>query len=233
MMHRKIAKAAVFAALVLTVGTLGACGSGGNSGSDGGGGSSVSGGSSGTDGGGGGSSGTDGGGSSGGTDGGGSSSGGSVTGTVRWPDGTPAAGASVYFYDYEPQISLDTGGWSNGKYWVPKLSSDGSYSLGGCPCNDLTAYIYLPGQPGGDPNNGGQDCWIIAGDGSGNYTGDPASPGDVINWQALDMPCDSSWYASDQSAVASTASLLAQQSVGYAGTWQAAETRAGGGGSGG
>jgi len=213
MMHRKIAKAAVFAALVLTVGTLGACGSGGNSGSDGGGGSSVSGGSSGTDGGG--------------------SSGGSATGTVRWPDGTPAAGASVYFYDYEPQISLDTGGWSNGKYWVPKLSSDGSYSLGGCPCNDLTAYIYLPGQPGGDPNNGGQDCWIIAGDGSGNYTGDPASPGDVINWQALDMPCDSSWYASDQSAVASTASLLAQQSVGYAGTWQAAETRASGGGSGG
>ena len=233
MMHRKIAKAAVFAALVLTVGTLAACGSGGNSGSDGGGGSSVSGGSSGTDGGGGGSSGTDGGGSSGGTDGGGSSSGGSVTGTVRWPDGTPAAGASVYFYDYEPQISLDTGGWSNGKYWVPKLSSDGSYSLGGCPCNDLTAYIYLPGQPGGDPNNGGQDCWIIAGDGSGNYTGDPASPGDVINWQALDMPCDSSWYASDQSAVQSTASLLAQQSVGYAGTWQAAETRASGGGSGG
>ena len=210
MMHRKIARAAVFAALVLTVGTLAACGSGGNSGSDGGGGSSVSGGS-----------------ISGG------SSGGSVTGTVRWPDGTPAAGASVYFYDYEPQISLDTGGWSNGKYWVPKLSSDGSYSLGGCPCNDLTAYIYLPGQPGGDPNNGGQDCWIIAGDGSGNYTGDPASPGDVINWQALDMPCDSSWYASDQSAVASTASLLAQQSVGYAGTWQAAETRASGGGSGG
>ena len=105
MMHRKIAKAAVFAALVLTVGTLAACGSGGNSGSDGGGGSSVSGGSIS-----GGSSGTDGGGSSGGTDGGGSSSGGSVTGTVRWPDGTPAAGASVYFYDYEPQISLDTGG---------------------------------------------------------------------------------------------------------------------------
>ena len=213
MMHRKIAKAAVFAALVLTVGTLGACGSGGNSGSDGGGGSSVSGGSSGTDGGG--------------------SSSGTVTGTVSWPDGTPAAGASVYFYDYEPQISLDTGGWSNGKYWVPKLGSDGGYSLSGCPCNDLTAYVYLPGQPGGDPNNGGQDCWIIAGDGGGNYTGDPASPGDVINWQALDMPCDSSWYASDQSAVASTASLLAQQSVGYAGTWQAAETRASGGGSGG
>jgi hypothetical protein len=47
------------------------------------------------------------------------------------------------------------------------------------------------------------------------------------------MPCDSTWYASDQSAVQSTASLLAQQSVGYAGTWQAAETRASGGGSGG
>ena len=152
-----------------------------------------------------------------------------VTGTVSWPDGQPAAGASVYFYDYEPQISLDTGGWSNGKYAVPTLPSDGSYSLTGCPCNDLTAYIYLPGQPGGDPNNGGQDCWIIMQDDSGNYTGDPANPGDVINWQVLDMPCDSTWYASDQSAVQSTASLLAQQSVGYAGTWQAAEARASGG----
>jgi hypothetical protein len=154
-----------------------------------------------------------------------------VTGTVSWPDGQPAAGASVYFYDYEPQISLDTGGWSNGKYWVPTLPSDGSYSLGGCPCNDLTAYIYLPGQPGGDPDNGGQDCWIIAQDDSGNYAGDPANPGDVINWQALNMPCDSTWYASDQAAVQSTASLLAQQSVGYAGTWQAAEARASGSGS--
>jgi hypothetical protein len=156
-----------------------------------------------------------------------------VTGTVSWPDGQPAAGASVYFYDYEPQISLDTGGWSNGKYAVPTLPSDGSYSLTGCPCTDLTAYIYLPGQPGGDPSNGGQDCWIIMQDDSGNYAGDPANPGDVINWQALNMPCDSTWYASDQSAVQSTASLLAQQSVGYAGTWQAAEARASGGGSGG
>ena len=156
-----------------------------------------------------------------------------VTGTVTWPDGNRAAGASVYFYDYEPQISLETGGWSNGRYSVPTLSSDGSYSLSGCPCSDLTAYIYLPGQPGGDPNNGGQDCWIIMKDDGGNYTGDPANPGAVINWQALDMPCDSTWYASDQSAVQSTASLLAQQSVGYAGTWQAAEARASGGGSGG
>jgi hypothetical protein len=152
-----------------------------------------------------------------------------VTGTVSWPDGQLAAGASVYFYDYEPQISLETGGWSNGTYWVPTIHSDGTYSLSGCPCNDLTAYIYLPGQPGGDPNSGGQDCWIIMQDGSGNYSGDPANPGDVINWQALNMPCDSSWYASDQQAVQSTASLLAQQSVGYAGTWQAAEARASGG----
>ena len=154
-----------------------------------------------------------------------------VTGTVRWPDGQLASGASVYFYDYEPQISLDTGGWSNGTYQVKYLLANGSYSLSGCPCSDLTAYIYLPGQPGGDPNNGGQDCWIIMGDDSGNYTGGPANPGDAINWQALDMPCDNGWYASDQSAVQSTASLLAQQSVGYAGTWQAAETRASGGGS--
>jgi hypothetical protein len=195
----------VLAASVLAVGLLAACGGGGDGGNVGGSGNGS--------------------GNVGGS--------GSLTGTVRWPDGNLAAGASVYFYDYEPQISLDTGGWSNGRYWVPTLQSDGSYSLSGCPCNDLTAYIYLPGQPGGDPNNGGQDCWIIMKDGSGNYTGDPANPGDVINWQALSMPCDSTWYASDQSAVQSTASLLAQQSVGYAGTWQAAEARASGGGSGG
>ncbi len=216
MMHRGMANVAtrtirffvlVSAASVLAVGTLAACG--GSGGTNDGGGSGISSG------------------SGSGTNDGGSS--GSVTGTVTWPDGQPAAGASVYFYDYEPQISLDTGGWSNGKYAVPTLPSDGSYSLTGCPCNDLTAYIYLPGQPGGDPNNGGQDCWIIMQDDSGNYTGDPANPGDVINWQALDMSCDSTWYASDQSAVQSTASLLAQQSVGYAGTWQAAEARASGG----
>jgi hypothetical protein len=202
----------VFAASVLAVGALTACGGGFSGGTNDGGGYSGGGGS-----------------SSGTNDGAGASS---VTGTVTWPDGTPAAGASVYFYDYEPQISLDTGGWSNGTYQVQQLPADGSYSLSGCPCNDLTAYIYLPGQPGGDPNNGGQDCWIIMGDDSGNYSGDPANPGDVINWQALDMPCDSTWYASDQSAVQSTASLLAQQSVGYAGTWQAAAARASGGGSG-
>jgi hypothetical protein len=97
---------------------------------------------------------------------------------------------------------------------VPALSSDGSYSLAGCPCNDLTACIYLPGQPGGDPDNGGQDCWIIMKDDSGNYTGDPVNPGDVINWQALDTPCDSTWYASDQSAVQLTASLLARSAPG-------------------
>ena len=62
--------------------------------------------------------------------------------------------------------------------------------------------------------------------------------GDVINWQALDMPCSPTWYTSDQSTVQSQATALDPSLNGgdysaYAGTWQAAELRASGGGSGG
>ena len=128
---------------------------------------------------------------------------GTVTGTVSWPDGNLAAGASVYFYDYEPQLSIVTDGWSDGTYEVQPLGADGSYSLPGCPCNDLTAYIYLPGTSGGDPTNGGQDCWIIMQDDGQTYSGRKASSGDAINWQALDMPCSPTWYTSDQTTVQS------------------------------
>jgi hypothetical protein len=86
----------VFAASVLVMGALAACGGGNNGGSDS-----------------------------------------SVIGTVTWPDGHPAAGASVYFYNHDPAFTAS--GWSDGKYEVEPLPANGSYSLGGCPCGDLTA----------------------------------------------------------------------------------------------
>jgi len=199
----------VFAASVLVMAALTACGGGSN-----------------------------GGGNNGGISGSSSGSSSSVTGTVTWPDGHPAANASVYFYDHEPQFSATADGWSDGKYGVEQLPSNGSYSLGGCPCGDLTAYLYVPSTPGADPANGGRDCWIIMQDTSGNYSGLQASPGDVINWQARDMLCSPTWYASDQSAVQSQATAIDPSQNGgdpsaYAGTWQAAEGRTSGGGSGG
>jgi len=169
---------------------------------------------------GGGGGGVGGGGVSGGGGGAGSGSG-SVTGTISWPNGDPAAGASVYFYNYDPGFTPV--GWSDGQYEVQQLPADGSYSLGGCPCQDLTAYVYVPATAGADPQNGGQACWIIMQDENQNFSGRPANPGDVINWQALDLPCSPTWYTSDQSTVQSeyTAVLPYLNS----GTWQAAETR--------
>jgi len=157
---------------------------------------------------------------------------GAVTGTVTWPDGNPAANASVYFYNYDPGFTAS--GWSDGEYEVRPLPADGSYSLGGCPCGDLTAYLYVPSTPGADPANGGQDCWIIMQDDNGTYSGRQAKPGDVINWQALDMPCSPTWYTSDQSTVQSQATALDPRLNGgdysaFAGYWPAAELRTSGG----
>lgn len=213
----------VFAASVLTVGTLAACGGSGGGTNDGSG-TNVS---SATNDGGSSSSGTNGGGSSGGTNVGGGS--GSVTGTVTWPDGQPAANASVYFYNHDPGFSAS--GWSDGEYQVQQLPADGSYSLPDCPCQDLTAYLYVPATPGADPANGGQDCWIIMQDGNQAYSGRRASPGDDINWQALDMPCSSTWYASDQAAVQSEQATVLPSF--NSGSWQSAEARTSSGGSGG
>jgi hypothetical protein len=147
-----------------------------------------------------------------------------VTGTISWPDGHPAANASVYFYNYDP--GFNASGWWNGEYEVQQLPADGSYSLTGCPCQDLTAYLYVPATPGAGPTSGGQDCWIIMQDGNQTYSGRQANPGDVINWQALDLPCSPTSYTSDQSTVESeyTTVLPALNS----GTWQAAEARTSG-----
>jgi hypothetical protein len=106
--------------------------------------------------------------------------------------------------------------------------------MGGCPCADLTAYLYVPSTPGADPANGGRDCWIIMQDNNGTYSGRQANPGGLINWQARDMLCSPTWYTSDQSTVQSQARVIDPSLNGgdysaYAGTWQAAELRTSGG----
>jgi hypothetical protein len=156
--------------------------------------------------------------------------------------------ASVYFYNPDPGFSGN--GWSQGEdshgnwdgTWYYKqltqdqLPADGSYSLPGCPCRDLTAYLYIPANYSAPMNNGGFACFIIMQDGSGNYSGRQANPGDVINWQALDMPCSPLFYNSDQSTVQSERISLDPRLnggdySGFAGYWQAAEARTSGGGS--
>jgi len=192
-------RALAFAASVMAVAALAAC-HGTNGGGYSGGGNTGNGGGNTT------------GSVSSGTNSGGSS--GSVTGTVTWPDGQPAANASVYFYNYDPGFSAN--GWYDGKYGVQQLPADGSYSLSGCPCQDLTAYLYIPAP------SGGQDCWIIMQDDTQTYSGLPASPGDVINWQAKDLPCSPTWYTSDASTVQSEAtSVLPQLNSGSWQSWEA------------
>jgi hypothetical protein len=214
----------VFAASVLAVGLLAACGGGSASS---GGGSVSSGGGSVSSGGSGGSAG------SGGSGGVGSVGGGSVTGTVTWPDGSPAANASVYFNNHETGFSGS--GWSqhdsaNSWFEVQQLPADGSYSLPGCPCGDLTAYLLVPSAVM-SPANGGWDCWIIMQDGNQTYSGRQANPGDVINWQALNMPCSPTFYTSDQPTVQSEATTVLPSL--NSGAWQAAKQLTSGGGSGG
>ena len=155
-----------------------------------------------------------------------------VTGKVTWPDGNPAANASVYFNNHETGFSGS--GWNKSdyaNYWYQQqqLPADGSYSLTGCPCGDLTAYLScrLARRP---QANGGWYCWIIMQDYSGNYSGRKANPGDVINWQALNMNCSPTFYTSDRSTVQQEGILLDPSQNGgdytvYAGTWQDAERR--------
>jgi len=159
-----------------------------------------------------------------------------VTGTVSWPDGNPAANASVYFNNHDPGFSGN--GWNqgqNGNWWyqVQQLPADGSYSLPGCPCGYLTAYLLVPPTSGASLANGGFACWIIMQDDSGTYSGRQVSPGDVIKWRALRMNCSPTFYTSDSSTVQSVRietdpSQNGGDYSGYAGTWQDAETRTSG-----
>ena len=165
-----------------------------------------------------------------------------VTGTVTWHDQNPAANASVYFANADSGFSgngwtpeTDSQGNPNGTYYyvVSQLPTDGTYSLPGCPCSALTAFLYVPATPGADPASGGRDCWIVMQDDSGNFSGLQASPGDVVNWHALDMNCSPIPYSTDASTVQSEYTLTDPSANGgdysqYAGTWQAAESRTSG-----
>jgi hypothetical protein len=160
-----------------------------------------------------------------------------VTGTVTWPDGNPAANASIYFENRDLAACINnpngfTGaGWSVGdscnyfyQYLQLPAAGGGSYSLQGCPCANLTAYLYVPGAVMTQAN-GGSDCFIIMKNRPNNqnyqnYSGFQANPGDVIDWQALDLPCSNSWYASDPAAVQSVAT---QPPPFNSGPWQNAE----------
>ena len=236
----------VLAASVLAAGALAACGSGGGnvgasggnvgvSGNVGGSGGSVGdsgsvggsvgdSGSSGSSGsvGDSGSSGSSGDSGSSGSSGSGGSGGSSVTGTVTWPDGHLAANASVFFNNHDPGFSGS--GWSQGQngnwYQQQQLPANGSYSLTGCPCGDLTAYLYVPAAVMSQAN-GGWDCWIIMQDDNQNYSGLQANPGAVINWQALNMLCSRTFYTSDQATVQSEQTTVLPSL--NAGTWQTAE----------
>jgi hypothetical protein len=156
-----------------------------------------------------------------------SSQGDAVTGTVTWPDGRLAANAQVYWY--VGGYSLD----SPVDYAISHVHTDGSYSIGGCPCSPLTGYLFVSSAYGADPLNGGRDCWIIL-QARGTYQGITANPGDVIDWQALDMPCAAYMYRSDQSDVQQEALMLNPATNGgdysaSGGSWQDAETRTNGG----
>lgn len=156
-----------------------------------------------------------------------SSQGDAVTGTVTWPDGHPAANVQVYWY--VGGYSLD----SPVDYAISHIGADGSYSIGGCPCSPLTGYLFVPSTYGADPLNGDRDCWIIL-QARGTYQGITANPGDVIDWQALDVPCAAHMYRSGQSDVQQEAQMLNPATNGgdysaSGGSWQDAETRTSGG----
>ena len=150
-----------------------------------------------------------------------------VTGTVTWPDGKPAVSASVYFNNHETGFSGS--GWSQhdsaNSWYRQQLPADGSYSLPGCPCADLTAYLFVPSAVM-SPANGGWDCWIIMQDDNKTYSGRQANPGDIINWQGLDLACSPTFYTSDPPTVQSQSTAVSS------GSWQTAEQLTSGGGSG-
>jgi hypothetical protein len=150
-----------------------------------------------------------------------------VTGTVTWPNGDLAGNTQVYWFvgGYRLDSPVD--------YAISPVSADGRYSLGGCPCAPLTGYLFVPPRPGADPLHGGRDCWIIL-QARGTYQGVTANPGEVIDWQALDLPCSAHPYRSGPADVQAEARLLnpatsRSDSSATGGSWQDAEARTGGG----
>ena len=129
----------------------------------------------------------------------------------------------------QPRTEADGSGWSQhdsaNSWYRQQLPADGSYSLPGCPCADLTAYLFVPSAVM-SPANGGWDCWIIVQDDNKTYSGRQANPGDIINWQGLDLACSPTFYTSDPPTVQSQSTAVSS------GSWQTAEQLTSGGGSG-
>jgi hypothetical protein len=149
-----------------------------------------------------------------------------VTGTITWPDGNPAASTQVFWY---------AGGYNSASAsFESQIPADGSYSLSGCPCSPLVGYLHVPPPSQAWPVNKDRDCWIIL-KAHGTYSRITAHPGEVINWQALNIPCATGPYRSSPSDVQSEIQLLnaamadpMKGRIATAGTWQDAENRTSG-----
>ena len=153
-----------------------------------------------------------------------------MTVNVHWPGGSPASGAPVIVYPHGVGGGsiLDVDGFQG------KADANGRFTVSGCPCQ-LSIWFYEPHDSSTDPFNGGRDCWIIA-----TYNNQldlvTATPGDILDWKILDIPCSSTPY-NPRDAQSVFPGLLQQQSevsagqvgqdFGYAGSWQQARARLG------
>jgi hypothetical protein len=151
---------------------------------------------------------------------------GALEGRVVWPSGQPATNVQLVFY---PQgYSSDTGT----PYDQIPTDEQGRYVLTDCPCNGLVGFLYVPASTADNPFNGGRDCWLLMG-ADGTATGLNVTTGTQLDWQALNMPCDSNNF--DPTQVQPVVGELLQQATdpansqdfGYAGTWQDAQRRSG------
>lgn len=138
-----------------------------------------------------------------------------VTGTVTWPDGEPARNMVIVFYPN----GYPFGGQSGGAV-QDSTDSQGQYTIRGCGCAALGATYHL-----GTSRNGGNNCYIIMQTDNGSYAA-AASPGDVVNWKMVDMPCSRN-YLTPASAASSIALLRSHPEI-SGGSWQQARQRSGG-----
>lgn len=163
----------------------------------------------------------------------GGSGGGGVTGTITWPDGTPARNIELTFY---PQVFSGSSGTS---YVEARTDQSGAYSIQGCPCDSLVGFVSQPAGSGG-PYEGGRACWILMTSPSG-YEGVRVDDGQTLNWRVLDIPCNQNYYSpSDAGRIQGLMNGIQQQlnqgvdpnnignDGGYAGPWQAERDRSGG-----
>lgn len=139
-----------------------------------------------------------------------------VTGTIYWPDGQPAANATVDFYPngYPYVGTIGGDGEVQGT-----TDSQGRYAITGCGCTAFGAEYHLDYS-----RNGGNYCYIAM-HADSSYTVS-ASPGDVVNWTMVDMPC-SRVYLNPSDLQGQLALMQAHPEI-TGGSWQQARVNAGG-----